>query len=49
VTVERCVERIAALRRQKEDIDATIVELEGFVATLGELAEQEGEKVDADL
>ena len=49
VTIERCIERIAALRRQKEDIDATIVELEGFVATLGELAEQEGEKVDADL
>ena len=49
VTVERCIDRIAALRRQKEDIDATIVELEGFVATLGELAEQEGEKVDADL
>jgi DNA-binding transcriptional MerR regulator len=49
VTIDRCVERIAALRRQKEDIDATIVELEGFVATLSELAEQEGEKADADL
>ena len=49
VTIERCVKRIAALRRQKHDIDETIVELEKFVATLGELAEQEGETVDADL
>lgn len=34
VTVERCVERIAALKRQKDDIDVTITELEGFVASL---------------
>ena len=27
VTLDRCVERIEALRRQKEDIDATIAEL----------------------
>ncbi len=50
VTIERCIERIAALRRQKEDIDATIVELEGFVATLGEEHEQQPrERADADL
>ena len=34
VTVERCRQRIEALRRQKDDIDATIVELQGFVAAL---------------
>jgi DNA-binding transcriptional MerR regulator len=34
VTVERCKQRIEALRRQKDDIDATIVELQGFVAAL---------------
>jgi DNA-binding transcriptional MerR regulator len=34
VTAERCRERIEALRRQKDDIDATIVELQGFVAAL---------------
>jgi DNA-binding transcriptional MerR regulator len=49
VTIERCVERIAALRRQKNDIDETITELEGFVATLGELAAQESETINADL
>lgn len=36
VTLERCLERIAALRRQKEDIDTTIAELEEFVAQLGQ-------------
>ena len=49
VTIERCIDRIAALRRQKEDIDATIVELQGFVATLGEEHEQPRERADADL
>jgi DNA-binding transcriptional MerR regulator len=34
VTAERCKERIDALRRQKDDIDATIAELEVFVETL---------------
>ena len=49
VTLDRCVERIEALRRQKEDIDATIAELEGFVATLGDEAAEQGEGLDADL
>ncbi len=35
VTIERCRQRIDALRRQKDDIDATIAELEEFLATLG--------------
>ncbi len=34
-TLERCVERIEALRRQRIDIDATIEELESFVSLLG--------------
>lgn len=49
VTIARCVERIAALRRQKNDIDETITELEGFVATLDELDSQESETMNADL
>ncbi len=35
VTFERCRQRIEALRRQKDDIDATIAELEQFLITLG--------------
>ncbi len=35
VTIERCNHRIAALRRQSVDIDATIHDLENFVAQLG--------------
>jgi DNA-binding transcriptional MerR regulator len=35
VTIERCRKRIDALRRQKDDIDATIAELETFLTTLG--------------
>ncbi|HUE79562.1 MAG TPA: MerR family DNA-binding transcriptional regulator [Sphingomicrobium sp.] len=35
VTIERCQQRIDALRRQKGDIDATIAELELFLTTLG--------------
>ncbi len=35
VTIERCNRRIAALRRQSVDIDATIHDLENFVAQLG--------------
>ena len=34
VTIERCRQRVAALRRQKDDIDATIAELEQFLATI---------------
>ena len=49
VTLDRCVERIEALRRQKDDIDATIAELEGFVASLDDEAAQQGEEPDADL
>lgn len=40
VTIERCRQRIDALRRQKHDIDTTIAELEQFVATLGEPADR---------
>lgn len=35
VTIERCQQKIATLRRQKNDIDATITELEVFLKTLG--------------
>lgn len=35
VTLERCKERIAALQRQKADINATIQDLRNFVAQLG--------------
>ena len=34
VTRERCIARIALLKGQRKDIDATIEELERFVATL---------------
>jgi DNA-binding transcriptional MerR regulator len=34
VTLERCLERVAALKRQKDDIDTTIAELEEFVVQL---------------
>lgn len=40
VTIERCRQRIDALRRQKHDIDTTIAELEDFLETLGSPAEQ---------
>ncbi len=40
VTIERCQLRIDALKRQKDDIDATITELEDFLKTLGTAAEQ---------
>ena len=35
VTIERCNQKIEALRRQKHDIDVTITELEDFLETLG--------------
>lgn len=41
VTIEKCKERIAALKRQKADIDATVQDLENFVAQLGGSTEQE--------
>jgi len=39
VTIERCQQRIDALKRQKDDIDATIAELESFLNTLGSSAD----------
>jgi DNA-binding transcriptional MerR regulator len=36
VTMNRCRERIAALRAQRDDIDAAIAELDGFVTLLEE-------------
>lgn len=39
-TRKRCRERVAALHRQKHDIDATIEELERFCTTLDECLEQ---------
>jgi len=38
VTLERCREKIATLERQRGDIDATITELQQFIALLGEKA-----------
>jgi len=35
VTIDRCKERIASLRRQREDIDHTIQDLQNFVVQLG--------------
>ena len=43
VTIERCRQRVDALKRQKADIDATIHDLENFVAHLGApIREEEG-------
>jgi DNA-binding transcriptional MerR regulator len=42
-TLNRCRERISALQRQKQDIDATIDELDSFCAELNNrLQQQEG-------
>ena len=42
-TLDRCRERIGALQRQKQDIDATIEELDSFCADLNtRLQQQEG-------
>ena len=41
VTIEKCKERIAALKRQKADIDATVHDLGNFVAQLGASIEEE--------
>jgi len=42
-TLDRCRERIGALQRQKQDIDATIEELDGFCVDLNNrLQQQEG-------
>jgi len=36
VTLQRCQQRIEALRRQRDDIDTTIAELADFVGQLGQ-------------
>ena len=36
VTIDRCRQRIATLQRQRVDIDATIADLENFLAQLGD-------------
>ena len=41
VTLDRCRQRIAQLRRQKQDIDATIAELEEFCVLVQERLQQE--------
>ena len=38
VTLERCRDKIATLERQRGDIDATITELQQFIALLGKRA-----------
>lgn len=40
VTIQRCKQRIAALQRQRVDIDSTIADLENFVAQLGGSTDQ---------
>jgi DNA-binding transcriptional MerR regulator len=40
VTIERCRQRIDALKRQKDDIDTTLAELEAFLKSLGWPAKQ---------
>ena len=47
-TRDRCRERVAALHRQKHDIDATIAELEEFCVFLDDRLDQKDSK-DADL
>ena len=42
VTRERCRERIDALKRQRNDIDATIAELENFCSILDDCLEPKG-------
>jgi len=41
VTIQRCEERIAALERQRRDIDATIAELREFLSSVEPHAHQE--------
>jgi prefoldin subunit 5 len=36
-TIERCSEQVAKLKQQRVDIDATIAELETFIATVTNL------------
>ena len=40
-TRDRCAERIAALHRQKQDIDTTVAELEEFIGLLDERLQKE--------
>jgi DNA-binding transcriptional MerR regulator len=39
VTIEKCSEKVAVLRRQREDIDSAIVELETFLEVVREAEE----------
>ncbi len=39
VTIEKCSEKIALLRHQREDIDSAIAELESFLGVLREVEE----------
>ena len=39
VTIEKCVERIGTLKRQREDIDSAIEELENFVELVEKVEE----------
>src|SRR6187549_2569866 len=43
-TVERCQARVDSLKRQKIDIDATIKELEGFIALVKTQDEQSAQE-----
>ena len=36
VTIEKCTERVELLRKQRHDIDATIEELQRFIAMVGD-------------
>ena len=40
-TLDRCRERISALQRQKQDIDATIEELDSFCVDLNNRLQQQ--------
>jgi DNA-binding transcriptional MerR regulator len=40
-TRDRCIERVTALHRQKQDIDTTIAELEDFVSQLDDRLRKE--------
>ena len=42
-TIERCQQQVDALERQRVDIDATITELNEFIALLGGERSQESE------
>jgi DNA-binding transcriptional MerR regulator len=47
VTIAKCRERIDNLRRQQQDIEATIAELTSFVALVVDRERAEGRDIDA--